>query len=260
MFRRSRLLARIRDGKVARLCATGSFTTYMPAIAAHLGYDAVWVDAEHRAWNANEAREMLLRHHLADIDCVFRPPTTERATLSRLLEDGATGLMIPMVNTGEQAQHLAQCVKFPPLGERGLDGTALDAGFWVGKDADYTQLANRETALVAQIETPMALENMADIAGVEGVDILFMGPGDLSLRLGCPPSLAEPPLRTALEKLAGVCAEKGKPWGCPVGSIEDARLIIDMGAKFVVYGSEFFSVRKQLGICASELNQLLGDE
>src|SRR5436190_11745620 len=163
MFRPSKLLAKIRAGKVARVCSTGSPLTYMPAMAAHYGYDAVWVDAEHRAWDPIQVREMILRHHHADVDCVFRPSIRERAGLSRYLEDGASALMIPMVNTAEHAKQLVDFTKFPPLGDRGLDGSGIDAGFWVGKGADYCAQANRETALIVQIETSQALENAAEI-------------------------------------------------------------------------------------------------
>jgi 4-hydroxy-2-oxoheptanedioate aldolase len=259
MFRRSKLLEKIRAGKVARVCSTGTNAIYYPAMAAHYGYDAVWMDAEHRAWDAAQVREMLLRHHHADIDCVFRPSSTERASISRYLEDGATALMIPMVNTPERARQLVEFSKFPPLGDRGLDGSGVDASFWVGKDADYTNQANRETALIVQIETPQAVENAADIAAVEGVDIVFMGPGDLSLRLGCSPSLADPKLRSALERMAEGCAKHKKPWGFPVGTIEDARTIVAMGAQFVNFGSEFMGVMKQLESCSSQWTEAFRD-
>lgn len=258
MFRPSKLLAKIRAGKVARACSTGSPLTYMPAMASHFGYDAVWVDAEHRAWDPVQVREMILRHHQADIDCVFRPSSTERAALSRHLEDGATALMIPMVNTAERARQLVEFTKFPPLGERGLDGSGLDAQFWVGRPADYVAQANRETALIVQIESPEGVENSADIAAVEGVDIVFMGPGDLSLRLGCAPSLQEPKLRAALERMAEGCRRHGRPWGFPVGTIEDARTVIGMGAQFVNFGSEFFGVHSHLESCTAQWNEHLG--
>jgi 2-keto-3-deoxy-L-rhamnonate aldolase RhmA len=257
MFRRSKILEKIRAGKVAHTCSTGSSLTYMAAVASHYGYDGVWVDAEHRAWDAIQVREMILRHHQVDIDCVFRPSSTERASLSRYLEDGASALMIPMVNTPERAAQLVGFTKFPPLGERGLDGSGIDAGYWVGRAADYTAQANRETALIVQIETPEAVENSADIAAVEGVDIVFMGPGDLSLRLGCTPSLQEPKLRAALERMAEGCAKHKKPWGFPVGTIEDARTIIGMGAQFVNFGSEFMGVMKHLETCAAEWKELV---
>jgi 4-hydroxy-2-oxoheptanedioate aldolase len=251
MFRTSKLLAKIRAGQVARTCVTGSPLTYFPAIAAHYGYDAVWVDAEHRAWDPLQIREMILRCHQADVDCVFRPSNTDRTALSRHLEDGATALMIPMVNTAARACELASAMKFPPQGERGLDGTGLDAGFAVGRPANYVQQANRETALITMIESPEGLLNIESIASVDGVDFVFLGPGDLSLRLGCSPSLSDAKLRAAVEHVAKACAKHGKPWGYPVGSIEDARTVAAMGAQWINFGSEFSGVLKELETCAA---------
>ena len=259
MFRPSKILAKIRAGKVARICSTGSALGYLPAMAAHFGYDGIWVDAEHRAWDATQVREMILRQHLADVDCVFRPTSTERAALSRCLEDGAAALMIPMVNTVERAKQLAEFTKFPPLGDRGIDGSGIDAGFWVNKSADYTQQANRETALIVQIETPEAVLNCDAIAAVEGVDIVFIGPGDLSLRLGCAASLQETKLRSAIESVAAACKRAKKPWGLPVGSIEDARTVIGLGAQFVNFGNEFMAVMKQLETCSSQWKEAFGE-
>jgi len=257
-MRTSKALQKLRSGQVVRVCSTGSHLPYFPQMAASCGYDAVWVDAEHAAWNPQQIRAMIAQHHLADIDCVWRTGTLEKAGLARLLEDGATALMIPQVNTAERAQHLVASTKFPPLGDRGLDGAGLDAGFWVNKADDYTDRANRETFLVVQIETPLAVENVDSIAAIDGVDVLFLGPGDLSLRLGCAPSLQEPKLTAALEKMAAACKKRRKPWGMPVGSIEDARIIVEMGGQFLAYGGEFMSILSQLGNCQAQLDSLLG--
>jgi 4-hydroxy-2-oxoheptanedioate aldolase len=251
MFRSSKLLAKIRTGQVARSCVTGSPLAYLPAMAAHHGYDAVWVDAEHRAWDPLQVREMFLRAHHAGIDCVFRPSNNDRTALSRYLEDGATALLIPMVNTAARARELVSATKFPPLGERGLDGSGLDAGFQVGKPADYVQRANQETALIVMIESPEGLLNIESIAAVDGVALVFIGPGDLSLRLGCTPSIADPKLRAAVEHVAKACAKHDKPWGYPVSSIEDARLVVEMGAQWINFGSEFSGVLKELESCTA---------
>ncbi|MEZ0389188.1 MAG: HpcH/HpaI aldolase/citrate lyase family protein [Verrucomicrobium sp.] len=259
MITTSKLLAKIRNGGVARVCSTGSPVIYFPALAARFGYDAVWMDAEHRAWEAGDIREMILRHHHAGIDCIFRPSLSGKAALSRYLEDGAAGLMIPHVNTPEQARELVMHTKFPPLGDRGLDGSGLDAGYWIHKPYDYPARANRETALIVQIETPIALANVDSIVAVPGVDLLFLGPGDLSLRLGCKASVQDPVLRDAVATLAEACRKHQKPWGMPVGSSEDARTIIEMGAQLVAMGSEFFGVYRELEACSAKLDELLGE-
>jgi 2-keto-3-deoxy-L-rhamnonate aldolase RhmA len=257
-MRASKILRKIRAGQVARVCTGSNYIPYFPHFAAHFGYDGAWIDAEHRNWNPREIETMLAQHRLAGIDCIWRTPALEKAALSRLLEDGATGLMIPQVNSPERARQLVAATKFPPLGDRGIDGAGLDAGFWVNKPADYVQAANRETFLAVQIETPLALEHVDDIAAVEGVDSLFVGPGDLSLRLGCAASLKEPKMREALERVASISRKHRKPWGIPVGTIEDARTVVDLGAQLLVFGSELWAIHNHLRDCREQLDGLLG--
>jgi 4-hydroxy-2-oxoheptanedioate aldolase len=226
-------------------------------MAAHFHYDGIWVDAEHRVWEAREVDSMIGRHHAADIDCIWRPPTKEKNALYRLLEDGAAGLMIPHVSTAEQAKSLVQATKFPPLGDRGYDGAGRDASFWFGAPKDYVAQANRETFLVVQIETQEALDNVDAIAAVPGVDVLFIGPGDLSLRLGCTPAVSDPVMMEAQNKVAAAAKKHGKAWGRPVGNADDARLIIGIGAQFVVLGSEFVALIQQMTACSNQFDDLL---
>lgn len=259
MFRRSKVLEKIRSGGVARVCSLGAFIPYYPQLAAHAGYDAVWVCAEHRAWDPRQIESMLLQTRLADIDCIWRPPTLDKALFSRLLEDGATGLMVPMVNTEERARQLVQAAKFPPLGDRGLDGSGLDGGFLVGRDANYVNLANTETALIAQIESPEAMENIEAIAAVPGVDLLFMGPGDLSLRLGCQSSIQDPVLRPEVERMAAACAKHNKPWGFPVSNPTDAKEALALGCQLLAFGTDFGAIMAHLTHCGQTMDTLLSD-
>lgn len=231
---------------------------FFPAIAAHFRYDGIWVDAEHRVWDGRDTEAMLGRHHAADIDCIWRPPTKEKNALYRLLEDGASGLMIPHVGTAEDARALVNAMKFPPLGDRGFCGGGRDASYWVGKPADYIDQANRETFLVAQIETPQALENVDAIAAVPGVDVLFLGPGDMSIRLGCTPGVNDPVMMEVQKKIAAAARKHGKAWGRPIGTAADAKAIIEIGAQFVVHGSEFGALYQHLGQCATEFDEVLG--
>jgi 2-keto-3-deoxy-L-rhamnonate aldolase RhmA len=226
-------------------------------VAAHYHYDGIWVDAEHRVWDPREVETMIGRHHAADVDCIWRPPTKEKNNLYRLLEDGATGLMIPHVGSAEEARTLVNAIKFPPLGDRGFCGGGRDASYWIGKPTNYTEQANRETFLVVQIETPEALANAEAIAAVPGVDVLFLGPGDMSLRLGCTPAVNDPVMLEVQKKIEAACRKHGKVWGRPVGSREDAQSLVALGAQFIVYGAEFSAVCAHLQSCSSDFDFIL---
>ncbi len=258
-MRRSRILAKIRAGKVARVCSTGSPIVMFPALAAHFHYDGVWLDAEHRVWEPREADAMLARHHAADVDCLWRPPTKEKNALYRLLEDGASGLMIPHVSSADEARSLVRAMKFPPLGDRGFCGGGRDANFWVGKPEDYVAQANKETFLTVQIETPEALEQVDEIASVPGVDVLFLGPGDMSLRLGCTAAVSDPQMLEVQKKIAAAAQKYGKAWGRPVGTAEDVRIITALGAQLVAFGSEFGGLFQHLAECSTHFDDLLNE-
>jgi 4-hydroxy-2-oxoheptanedioate aldolase len=258
-MRSSKVLAKLRSGQVAWVCSIGHPMSGFPALAAHLGYDGIWVDGEHRPWDPREVETMMLRHHLAGIDCVWRPPTKEKSALYRLLEDGATGLMIPHVSTPEAARELVQAVKFPPAGDRGLDGSGLDANHYVNLPKDYTARANAETFLVVQIETPQAVEHVDAIAAVPGVDVLFIGPGDLSLRLGCGAGVDDAGLMQAQRAVADAARRHQKAWGRPVSLAAEARTLIGMGAQFIAFGSAFWAVHQHLTECARQRDALLAE-
>jgi 2-keto-3-deoxy-L-rhamnonate aldolase RhmA len=254
--RKSKTLARLRAGDPVRLCALGHFIPAFIRHAAHFGYDCIWLDLEHRAMSDREVQALLAYFHLFDIDCMLRAPTLEKTRLYRYLEDGATGLMIPHVSTVDKARLLVDAVKFPPLGDRGLDGAGLDSDFLLAGGDDYIDEANRETFLVVQIETPQAVANIEEIAAVEGVDGLFIGPGDLGLRIK--KTETELTLDAAVEKVAAAAKRHGKAWGCPAGSADRVKYLRDQGAQLIAHGGEFRAFMAALEQSSSELNDAYG--
>src|SRR5215510_3446391 len=156
-MRNSKILAKVRAGKPARLAMMGHFLPGFVAQAAQQGYDGIWLDLEHRAFDTREIQALLAFFHLYDIDCMLRTPTREKGQLYRYLEDGATGLIVPHVSDVQSARELVQKVKFPPVGDRGLEGKGLESNF--GLDIPTTrdplvEHALHETFLMVQIETP----------------------------------------------------------------------------------------------------------
>ena len=254
-MRKSKTLSKLRSGQTARICGLGHFIPAFLKHAAHFGFDCIWLDNEHRAMQQREVQALLAYFHLFDIDCMLRPPTLERTRLYRYFEDGATGLMIPFVSTAEKARELVQAVKFPPIGDRGLDGAGLDSDFYLRGDEGYTDRANAETFLVVQIETPEAVENVEEIAAVEGVDGLFVGPADLSLRLRTGDSSLT--LESATERVAAAAARHGKAWGRPVSDQEQLQALHAQGARLLAYGGEFQAILNLLRERGEEFDQLL---
>lgn len=255
-MRRSRLIQKLRDNEPVRICALGHFIPAYVRMAAEYGFDAIWFDGEHRCFSEREVQTMLAYFHAFDIDCMLRAPTLEKTRLYRYLEDGATGLMIPHVSTPEKAKMLADSVRFPPLGDRGLDGASFDSDFYFDDLDDYVAKANEETFLVVQIETPEAVENVDAIAATPGVTGMFVGPGDLGLRLKHLEN--GPTLDDCFERVAAAAAKHGKAWGCPVGSTEAMQKRRDQGAQLLAHGGDFMALRSMLEGAATTFDSVYG--
>jgi len=256
-LRSSKTLKKLRAGEAVRMCVFGHYVPSFIRHAAHYGFDCIWLDLEHRMISDREVQALLAYFHLADIDCMLRPPTLEKSRLYRYLEDGATGLMIPHVSTPEKAQMLVDAVKFPPIGDRGLDGAGLDADYMVGGDVDdYVEAANHETFLVVQIETHEAVENAEAIASIEGVDGMFVGPGDLGMRYrreGAGKSVDD-----AMARVAKAAEKHGKAWGCPAATLEQMKKLHGMGARLLAHGGDFSALKDMLEQSASDFDEMVG--
>ena len=222
------------------MCSLGHFVPAFVKCAAHFGFDCIWLDMEHRNFTDRDVQTLLVHSHLHDIDIMVRPPTLEKTRLYRYLEDGAAGLMIPHVNTAEKTALLVDAVKFPPLGDRGLDGAGLDADYLVnGMDGveSYLNDVNDETFLVIQVETLTAIENIDEIVATPGLSGIFVGPGDLGLRIRR--SDTRLTLETAFERVAAACARHNVAWGTPVGTAEDLAKRQEQGGQLLAHGGDF---------------------
>ena len=257
-MRSSKVLAKIRAGRCARVCGLGHYLPFFVRYAARAGYDAIWLDLEHRAMTQREVQSLLALCHYNDIDCMLRSPTIERSRLYRHLEDGAAGLMFPFVSDAETARAIVHAVKFPPVGNRGIDGAGLDADYGLeawAEGSTYLADANAESFITAQIETPEALANLDAIAATPGLDVLFVGPADLGARLRFAGTTT---LEEAIARVAAAAARYGKAWGIPAGTPELIARYRQQGAGMLAYGGDF-ALAKVLDTCGQDFDRALGE-
>jgi 2-keto-3-deoxy-L-rhamnonate aldolase RhmA len=201
---------------------------------------------------------MICLHHGAGIDCIVRPANRNPTDLYHLLEDGVSALMVQMVNSAEEARDLVRAIKFPPLGQRGLSAPALDSQYTWGDSAEgYMAAANERTILIVMIETPEAVAHIDEIAAVKGVDALFMGPADLSLRLQCFGRWDDPPMREAHGRMASAAAKNGIEWGRPALNGADIRQLAAAGARLMLYGGDYVAIAAMLAQNGREFAEAL---
>jgi 4-hydroxy-2-oxoheptanedioate aldolase len=269
--RRSKVLEKVRNGQVARFCNIGHYMPFAISWAAKHGFDGIWLDLEHRAMDATSSQAMLAQAVAADIDVMVRCPyRTERSLLTRYFEDGAAGLMFPLTDTREMAEHVVKSVKFPPIGNRGHDGAEAEANFgtavWGGDKtnvATYIADANRETFIVVQIETPEAVANLEAIISTPGIDGVFVGPGDLGLRLDIQnqskPASEHMQVQDVVEMVAAFCKKHNKAWGIPCGDATTVAKYAEMGGQLLNLGGEFMGVMKVWENSNLDFDRVLGE-
>jgi 2-dehydro-3-deoxyglucarate aldolase/4-hydroxy-2-oxoheptanedioate aldolase len=226
----------LAEGKTVRLFGVGQLASpkLIEIVGEHGGFDGLWLDAEHAGMTMKEIELATLAAKSYGMDHFVRLPATDYASLMRVLEAGAGGVMVSMVRSPDDAEQAVRWTKFAPRGERGLNGGNRDGRFGLTPLADYTAQANAQTFVGIQIETAAAIASAAQIAAIPDVDLLFIGPADLSQVLGVPGDFENPRCLETIERIARVCAEVGKPWGIVARGADYAARMAAWGCRMFV--------------------------
>ena len=239
-MRRSKVLEKLRNDQPV-LC-TNINAGVLPLIvemAGKVGFDAVWIDMEHRDLSWSDVKQMVTAGRVADIDGMVRIRKGEGYTsFFRPLEDGAAGILVPHVTCADEARAVIRNAKFAPVGFRGYEDVMQDADCSLADPHEYMDHANRETFVAIQIEDREAVDAIDQIAAVEGIDIFFIGPSDLTQSYGKPLDFENPQIADAISKISAAAARNKIHWGMPCRSVDHARELIDRGARFVTIGED----------------------
>ena len=210
------------------------------AVAKSAGFDCLYIDLEHCSFSLESVSQICMMATSLGVTPMVRVPGHDPSMISRTLEAGAQGIIIPHLDTKAEAEAVVQAAKFPPLGNRSLLGLNPHTLFRVGPAAETMRQMNEAALVVAMIESVTAVENSDDIASVAGLDMLLVGTNDLCNSLGIPGQLDHPSVRAAYVKVAAACARHGKHLG--VGGLNSrpdvAKDMIALGGRYVSAGSD----------------------
>ena len=205
------------------------------------GLDFLIIDTEHGPFDVESAMDFMRAAELRKITPLVRVKDTSRPSILKMLDIGAKGLIIPCVHTVEEVKKLVEYGKYFPLGQRGF-APARSAGFGFepfAKDiADYFETCNRETMIIPQCETLDCLDNIEEIAAIEGVDGIFIGPYDLSVALGKPAQFGDPDMINAVARVLKACKKAGKFSFIYAGKPEQAQKHFADGFDGVAYSMD----------------------
>jgi len=226
------LKEKLREGKAV----IGTFVMLghpdVTEMLSRLGFDWLVLDAEHSPMSYETVQ--LLQQGMNGTDCVpiVRPPWNDMVAIKRILDTGAHGVLVPWVNSKQDAEYAVQACKYPPEGLRGF-GPRRAALI----DREYPGTANEELLIAAQIETREAVDNVDDILSVDGIDAVYIGPMDLSKNYGLDfPDMKDPDFSAAFDKVLAACEKRGKPAGLYAFS-NNIEWAIEKGFKLITIDS-----------------------
>lgn len=199
-----------------------------------MGFDFVLLDAEHGPMSLENIEIMVRAAEAAGITALARVPANVPHEILRFLDIGVMGVQVPQLNSALDARAAADAVRYPPRGARGLATLPRAAGYGLQISApDYIELANREIILMAMVETKEALENIDEIVSTEGVDVIAIGPGDLSASLGFHGDRQAPQVRDAVEHIIERTHAHGRHVSLPATDAASAKALVDRGIKII---------------------------
>jgi 2-keto-3-deoxy-L-rhamnonate aldolase RhmA len=209
-----------------------------PAIFAAAGYDFCFFDMEHGNYSMETVADLIRGCKSVGIGSVIRVPHLETHFISRVLDAGAEGIMVPMTSKREQAERIVRYSKFTPLGARGFGNQTGQTDYKVLKTVEFMKEANEHTLIIAQIETKEAIENIEEILDVEGIDVGLIGPNDLSISLGVPDLMGSEVMTQAIDRVVQAAKKKKKASGMHIGSIDALKKWRSKGMTVLAYSTD----------------------
>jgi 4-hydroxy-2-oxoheptanedioate aldolase len=236
-MRPSRVLKKLREGGTAICTKLNLADPRVAEIAAMSGFDCLWNDMEHVPNDLSVIEQQIRAAKAYDVDLLVRVARGSYSDYVRPLEADATGIMVPHIMSLEDAQAVVRMTRFNPIGRRPLDGGNADGAYCVIPLEEYLKQANEQRFVVIQIEDPEPMSQLDEIAALEGIDMLFFGPGDFCHAIGAPGQWDHPEMLEARRRVAEAALSNGKYAGT-VSRPESMKELIDIGYRFINLGAD----------------------
>jgi 4-hydroxy-2-oxoheptanedioate aldolase len=238
MMQTNALKAKLNQGENVFGCFMRYSDASLVEVLRQQGRDFLVIDGEHGTLEPRDVENMVRAAELYHVTPIVRVPTNQQPIILRYMDTGAHGIHVPMVNSSSDAESVVKSVKYPPVGLRGLAGVrASDYGQRMSL-AEFVHHSNKETLIVIHIETMGAIENLPEIIKVEEIDVVFIGPMDLSSSLGQPGQFEHPVVKSAFERIAGLVNASHVKLGVMVNNVQSAHNWVKIGADYITIGLE----------------------
>ena len=230
-------------------------------LLASAGADFIIADLEHSSFSIETMGRIIRDARGANLPCIVRVPVLERHFVSRILDAGATGVMIPRVESCDDLEKIREWTKYAPEGDRGVafgightdygDFTKLDT-------REYVRRANEEILSIGQIETVKAVENLEDILATGGLDVVFIGPYDLSTSMGISGEFDHPLLLDAIKRIIALAQMHNVPLGCYVNDFKGGEQWLKLGVQLIACGNDAFLLTRKFAEESQKFRNVVG--
>ena len=250
-IRKNKIKQSFKNGKTTIGIWNGIPHGYAVEICAGAGFEWVLIDGEHSPYEFTTILQSIQSASSFDTEIVVRPAIGDRVMIKRLLDIGVQTLLVPMVESAEQAQYLVDSMRYPPHGNRGVGSGLARAAQWNRVDNYLTQ-ADDEMCLIVQIETVKGLKHIEEICQVEGVDGVFLGPADLAASMGYLGQSMHPDVISEVVRGISIARDSGKVPGVIAFDKEVAKTYKEAGARFIGVGIDLLMLAKATSTIVSE--------
>jgi 4-hydroxy-2-oxoheptanedioate aldolase len=246
-MKKNQMKAKLLADEPALGCSIMVPSPQMVEMVGHAGFDWVLIDQEHGTIDLETAELMIMAAEASGITPIVRPRTNQKEDISRVMDRGAVGVQVPHVNNAVDARQVVSAVKFGPGDNRGVAAGTRPDSYGLSKSMDeFMKHSNEQTLVCVQLEHAVAIENVDEILKVEGVDVFFIGPSDLSQSMGYPGNPKAEPVKNAIERTLLKITSAGKIAGMPA-SVGNRDAILNSGVRYT-----YTHLPKLVGAAASE--------
>ena len=257
MIKSNRIREKLRAGEPVIGCQIRTLNPMIAEIYGACGFDYVFIDGEHFPCQPVQVMDLVRGCELGGLEPVLRIVDHDPGKILQYLDMGVTGMILPHCDNGEQARAIVSAGKYSPVGKRGYTNTSRATGYGTMPMSEYKKTANENVMLMPMIESKEAVENIDDIIA-SGIDVLKLGPGDLSDSYGV--EISDPLVQNAIDLVIEKGNAAGIPVGAPAATVEEAVAYIRRGVKLISFSSDLMLLRAVGTRSVKEIRQALAQK
>lgn len=224
-------------------------------LVARSGFDFIILDMEHAPYTFKDVQVLTAVAQGLGLKVVIRTCDFMKNSIQYALDLGADGLQIPQINTKADVEEIVKKSKYTPLGERGVVLSSRSSRYGFIEEKEYIKQSNENILINVHIETKESLKNIEEIANTDGIDLLFLGPTDLSYSLGVDPNFVDGGLREAFDKIKDTVERAQKQMGILVSNDKQLEFALENNVKYIVWGTDTGLLKKQLSNVISTIKE-----